>query len=282
MSSENPKQARVVSALTWVLRPMVKLLIQHQITFPFFSNLVKRIYVDVASRDIPHIDGKVTDSRLSLLTGVHRKDIRKFREETDILDNPGKKAISLSAQVVSTWTSDSEYSDKRGRPKPLWRLEAEGHPSFESLVDYVSRQDIRARPLLDEWLRLGIVSLDEYEMVHLEVEALGPAEGFEEKLFFFEKSLHDHLSASVDNLLDVAPPHLDRCIYYNNLKAESIDSLKQVAEQESMKTIKQLNRKAREMQKRDSGKEDAHHRFDYGAFFYSVSTQKDNKSENDE
>jgi hypothetical protein len=54
--------------------------------------------------------------------------------------------------------------------------------------------------------------------------------------------------------------------------------LKQFAEQESMKTIKAINRKAREMQRRDSGKGGAHYRFDYGTFFYSVNTQRSDKN----
>ena len=258
---------------------MVKLLIQQQISFPFFSNLIKRIYVDVASKDIPSIDGRMTDSRLSLLTGVHRKDIRKFREEEDILDTAHQKAISLSAQVISTWLSDNEYCDKSARPKPLWRLQADGHPSFEGLVEYVSRQDLRARPLLDEWLRLGVVRLDEHQMVHLIADAFGPTEGFDEKVFFFERSMHDHMAASVENILEDQVRHLDRCIYYNNLKPESIEKLQQYAEQETMKTIKQINQKARQMQKRDSGKPGATFRFDYGAFFYSNKNQKDKSGE---
>ena len=271
---DETKQSTIVVALRRVFRPLIRFLIQHQITYPFLSDLIKRIYVDVASKDVPLTGARLTDSRVSLLTGVHRKDVRKFRQQEDFLETDSRKAISLSAQVLATWMSSTEYCDSKGNPKPLWRLDVDGQPSFESLVEDVSRQDLRARSLLDEWTRLGVVMLDEKERVCLREEAIGPAEGFEEKIYFFERNIHDHLAAGVENLLGEKPLHFDRCVYANNLSPESLERLKQYADREAMKLIKQLNRKAAEMQKKDSGSADADQRFNFGAFFYSASPDK--------
>lgn len=46
-------------------------------------------------------------------------------------------------------------------------------------------KDIRARSVLDEWLRLGIAHLDDQDRVRLNAEAFVPARGFEEKAFYF-------------------------------------------------------------------------------------------------
>ncbi|MDH5547211.1 MAG: DUF6502 family protein [Gammaproteobacteria bacterium] len=273
------RQSPVIGVLRQVLRPLIRLLIQHQVTFPFFSDLIKRLYVDVAHNDIPLTSERLTDSRISLITGVHRKDVRRFREQPETLHSDQRKSISLSAQVLSTWLSDPEYCDRKGNPRPLWRLSIDGEPSFESLVEHVSRQDLRARSLLDEWLRLGVVSLDEKERVLLHEEAIGPPEGFEEKLFFFEKSAHDHLAAGVENLIGETSPHFDRCVYYNNLAPESVDKLQKYADQEAMKLIRQINRKAGELQKKDSGKPGSSFRFTFGAFFYHRSTAKENSED---
>ena len=65
-----------------LLRPLVHLLLSKQITFPILTTLLKELYVEVASEEF-QIEGKrLTDSRINLLTGIHRKDVRRFREET--------------------------------------------------------------------------------------------------------------------------------------------------------------------------------------------------------
>ena len=76
-----PAPLSLISAVRFMLRPLVKLLLAHSITFPFMSNLLKSIYVEVATNDF-RIEGKPqTDSRISLLSGVHRKDVKNLRPE---------------------------------------------------------------------------------------------------------------------------------------------------------------------------------------------------------
>lgn len=266
---QNSPQSAVIDAVVRILRPVVRLLIRHQITFPYLSDLLKRLYLDVALHDIPTAGARPTDSRLSLLTGVHRKDIRRLKEEPELLQPSGEKAISLSAQVVSTWMSDAEYCDSTGMPRVLWRSKAQGEPSFESLVEHVSKQDLRARSLLDEWLRNKMVSRVDEDKVQLNADAFGPAEGFDEKIYFFKRNLHQHLSASVDNVLGEASPHFDRCVYFNNLSEASRKELNDFAKKQTNDLIRQINRKGLSLQKKDSARSVSKFRIHYGAFFHT-------------
>ncbi len=79
-----------------------------------------------------------------------------------------------------------------------------GDRSFDALVAKVST-DIRARVVLDEWLRLGVVRLDEQECVHLEAQAFVPQKGFDEKTAYLGHNLHDHACAAVHNLTSEGP-----------------------------------------------------------------------------
>lgn len=266
---QNSPQHLVVTALTWILRPIVKLLIQQQITYPYLADLIKRLYLDVAMKDIPQTGARLTDSRLSLLTGVHRKDIRRLREEPELLQPVKDKSISMSAQVIATWLSDPEFCHDNGTPKTLSRLAVDGEPCFETLVESVSRQDFHSRSLFDEWLRLNVITLDDDDRVTLNVDAFGPSAGFDEKIYFFKRNLHDHLAASVHNVLGERPAHFDRCVYFNNLSTESVALLNQYAQQRTMELLKQLNQKGRLLQKKDCVKVDTKHRINFGAFFYS-------------
>ncbi|MDP1635270.1 MAG: DUF6502 family protein, partial [Gallionellaceae bacterium] len=73
--------APLISAVRHLLRPLVKLLLTHSITFPFLSDLLKSIYVEVATEEFRLQDKPQTDSRISLLSGVHRKDVKNLRPD---------------------------------------------------------------------------------------------------------------------------------------------------------------------------------------------------------
>ena len=269
MLNKGSPQNALIGALTLLLKPLVRLLIHYQITFPYISTLLKTIYLEVAEESFPVNDKRPTDSRLSLLTGVHRKDVRRLREEGTSHQMVVEKPGSLAAQVVSSWLSLPEYTHKNGEPQALFRLSASGEPSFESLVERVSRQDLRSRSLLDEWLRMKMVSIDDQDKVHLEQDAFLPDENFDAKAYFFGQNLHDHFSAGASNLIGESLPYFDRSVYYNNLSDDSIEVLKKYIDEKGMELIKDVNLQAREMQKKDSDEKTVKYRFRFGAYHFS-------------
>ena len=62
-----------------LLRPLVRLLIKSGVTFPALCDLLRELYVNVAEYDFALPDKSQTDSRVSLLTGIHRKEVRRLR-----------------------------------------------------------------------------------------------------------------------------------------------------------------------------------------------------------
>jgi hypothetical protein len=186
-------------ALRQLLRPLVRMLLAQRVTFPVLANLLKSVYVEVAEKDFV-LEGKAqTVSRLSLLTDIHRKDVKRLREEPLEADMT-PSSVSLGAQLVARWTGMSLYLDAAGHPVALTRLESDSAgPSFEGLVSSVSK-DIRSRAVLDEWLRIGVVELDGDDRVRLRREAFVPDDDYDEKARYFGLSLHDHIVTAVRNL----------------------------------------------------------------------------------
>ena len=74
-----PQADRLHGPLTRLLRPLVRLLIRAGVTFPALSDLLRELYVNVAEHDFALADKEQTDSRISLLTGIHRKEVRRLR-----------------------------------------------------------------------------------------------------------------------------------------------------------------------------------------------------------
>lgn len=276
VNSPSPSSAPV-GAIRRVLRPLVRLMLSSGLTYPFIAELLKGLFVDVAQKDFRLDEKAPTDSRISLLTGVHRKDVRRLRETDLDSDVAMPDSISFGAQLVASWLGQPRFLDEDGRPLPLSRWATAGsEPSFEELVAGRST-DIRARVVLDEWLRLGIASLDDSERVVLNTEAFIPAEGLEEKLYFLSHNLHDHAAAATDNLLGNREPRLERSVYYDALSAASIAELDRQARQLGTKMLKTLSRSAMDLEARDAKSLTDPQRFTCGIYFYSEAAKKEPK-----
>ncbi len=257
----------LVSAVKRVLRPLVGLLLDHKLTYTWLSGILKSIFVEVAEQEFRLRGKNQTDSRITLLTGVHRKDVRRLRREPTV-DEPPPASIYLGAQLVALWISDDRFLDRAGNPRPLpRRRHGDGGPGFEDLVSSVSR-DIRPRAVLDEWLRLEAVAIDDQDRVCLQEEAFVPSKGFDEKAYYFGRNLHDHMAAARHNVQGGTPPFLERSVYYDDLSPDSVKILAALSEKEGMKALKTLNKRARQLQHRDRQSPHAQHRMNFGVYFF--------------
>lgn len=287
-----PPTALIV-AIKKVLRPLVRLLLSFQITLPFLVELLKEIYVEVAEKDFPLDNKKQTDTRISMLTGVHRKDTRRLRNQ-DIKKEESPVVVSIGVQLVSKWISDPNYLDADNNPKPLALKSSKGdaEPGFEHLVQSVCKQDMRARVVLDEWLRLGIASLVDEQWVQLNALGFIPSKGLEEKAYYLGMNIADHLEASTQNLIAEQPVFLERCVYYRGLSDESIEILKRDSEKQGMALLQDINKKAIKLtagdkkrfdkQAKDTGKSTSNseqtQRMNFGVYFYSQAEGQDHES----
>lgn len=257
----------LVKALRQALKPLVRLMLAKGVGYPQLAELMKELFVAVAEREF-RIDGKEqTDSRLSLLTGIHRKDIKRLRalpDDDDIVPD----TISLGMRLVSAW-NEPPFASEPGRPRPLARLaRLGGEMSFDHLVASVSK-DIRARAVLDEWLRLGIVSIDGEDRVVLSSGAFVPSRGLEEKAYYLGHNLHDHAAAATHNVLGDSEPWLERSVHYDALPEDVIVRLRQQAAESGMHLLQELNHRAMAAEQQLRGDERNLRRFTFGVYFYA-------------
>lgn len=276
VSSDNSIQQRVHAALHRVLKPLVRLALSQDVNYQMLLEILKSVFVQVAEEDFKLADREQTDSRISLLTGLHRKDVHRLRNEPKTtVSQPN--ASTLGSQLVGLWVGHADFVDVSGKPRPLPRLaSAGGDISFERLVARVSK-DIRARPVLDEWLRIGVVNIDENDCVCLNTEAFIPTTGFEGKLYFFQQNIHDHIAATTHNLTNQTPPMLERCVYYDELTPAEIQELKALAEDHGMTALKAINKHALALQTKPKDLTLANQRFTFALYFYHAKEDEQNK-----
>jgi hypothetical protein len=256
-------------ALKRLLRPLVRVLIAQNVTFPALTRLLKEVYVEVADADF-QIPGKPqTDSRVNLLTGIHRKDVRALRQSKRVQDAP-PPVLSRNAHMIALWMGKPDYLDARGQPRALPRNAAsDGSPSFEGLVGSVSK-DIRSRAVLDEWLRLELVSLSEDGLVQLNAAAFVPRDDYADLAFYFGRNLRDHIAASGHNLLGRDPPMLEQAVYHEKLAPGSVAEIAALARRLSKDALREINQKAFELSQKDETASDAEQRITFGLYFYSA------------
>lgn len=155
----------VATEIEHYLKPMARHCINVRLDYRQVSELLKTVLVSVAESEFA-IEGKSqTDSRISLLTGVHRKDVRRLlnREQNKTLS----PQHSLINKLIKTWLETPELIGKDGEPKPIPR---NPHPEhrvcFNELAATLTR-DIHVRALWDECINSGIINISDDGMVHL-------------------------------------------------------------------------------------------------------------------
>lgn len=148
-------QKKVLDAFQLVLRPIVKILLRYGIGYNEFAETVKTAFVDVGTTDFG-IRGRPTNiSRIAVMTGLTRKEVRRIRTK---LDN-GTDALVVKStpitEILHRWHVEPEFMDPSGRPATLTFAGDKG--SFASLVKQFAG-DVPAGAMRTELLRVSSIS----------------------------------------------------------------------------------------------------------------------------
>lgn len=265
----------VLAAVLHLLKPVARLLLRHGVAYPAFAAALKQVFLEAAHEELALAGRKRTDSAVSLLSGVHRRDVRTLGrlppvDRTAERDTPP----NVASQVVGRWLSDPRYLDEAGQPRPLSRYgEA---PSFDSLV-VASSSEFRARAVLAELERLGIAETRD-SVVRLREAGFVPRQGFDETVGLLRDNLHDHLAAAAENL-DGVRNHLEQAVYVSELTAESAHQLHVVSARAWRQAFRTVMREAQSRYDHDQANappEKRTHRARFGSYFYAENDDASN------
>ncbi|MEM9582854.1 MAG: DUF6502 family protein [Pseudomonadota bacterium] len=267
--------------LKGLMRPLVRILISRGVTAPAFYRLLKSVYVETAYEEFRiTADKPPTDSRISMLTGVHRRDVRAVLSEVDGTWEASRAKTASFATVLGQWMARPSLQTKDGQHVALPRTAPTG-PSFEALVASISR-DIRPRTILDELLRQGLVIEGEDGLLRIVPDAVvGPASD-DHKVVFFASNIGDHLAAAADNLLSEDPKFLERAVFYNRLTSADVDALELQARNLSQDVLEKLNTTSSEMQQASKDAKDNNERYRFGVYFFRESAVSSGQAGNED
>ena len=220
MKTENA----IYAAILRILRPLIRLLLRYGVPFGTFSDLVKRVYVEVALEEFGIPGRKQTHSRVSVLTGLSRKEVLRVTRLERPDDTDTATRYNRAARVIAGWVRDGRFHDGSGNPAPL-PVEGEG-TTFSALVKEYSG-DVPHRAILDELLRVGAAERTSDGKVRILARAYIPVSGDEEKLEILGTDTAC-LIETIDHNLRAEPgkAFFQRKTMYDNLPDEAIGELR--------------------------------------------------------
>lgn len=249
-----------------IAQPLVAWLLRSGVGYNEFVAALKPVFLAQAQAELARQAQKPTDSAISLLSGLHRKDVRSFREaatqamEQVQADGSTWGKPSIANQVVTRWLGQDAWPD-------TLPLTGEA-PSFEALARSVST-DVHPRTVLQEMLRLGVATEHEGQ-VQLLRAAFVPDAKHQEARHLMAGSVSDHLQSGVHNLsADSQRKFLEQSVFADGLSAESVQQLNLLANDLWTQAMQQMVAAATPLCEQDANHPQPH-RFRLGLFTFAA------------
>jgi hypothetical protein len=261
--------ALALRELPTLMAPVARWLLRNGVAYGAFADTMKQVFLDTARAELARGGAAPTLSALSVLSGVHRKDVRALeaqpRAPAQVSESRG---VPLASQVFTRWLADRRFRGRDGKPGPLPRSGAA--PSFEALAREVS-QDVHPRTVLDELLRLGLVRLDGELLTPVNTSFV-PSRTLNELSALFAANAADHLAAAVHNLTVDAPRYLEQSVFADGLSSASVERLHELARAAWARAFEGMVEEARRAVESDQAVAlAAQQRMRFGVYFYGES-----------
>jgi len=230
---------RLSAAAIRLLRPLVRILLRNGVSYKTFSDLAKWVYVDVASKEFGIKGRKQSTSRVSVVTGLSRKEVVRVRKLTRPDDSASAEKYNRAARVIAAWRREDDFLDAKGGPAPL-PMTGPG-ATFSELVRNFSG-DIPVRAILDELIHIGAAKQLEDGTVCLLTRAYIPKSSEAGKLHILGTDV-GHLISTIDHNLKTDPigPFFQRKVAYNNLPDEILTEFRELSAKKAQKLLESLD-----------------------------------------
>jgi hypothetical protein len=238
----------MIAVLDALFAPIARLAVARGLGFAQAADRLKAAYLRAA---IATSGPAPTDSKISLLTGLQRRDVARLRGFGDAVT---PRRVNHLSRLVALWLADPAYA---GQPLPR-RGPA---PSFEALALAV-RKDLHPKTLLDQLLAAGTIAETGDKLALLQT-AYQPLSGTEAQLDYLGQNVGDHLAAAVSNVTGPAR-FLEQAVHYNHLTPDAVAELDALWRTKVTDALQQVNHRALDLQRAETGNQ----RFRAGAYFW--------------
>jgi len=229
----------LTSACSALLRPIASVLMRTGMTWREFSDLSKGVFVSVASDEFG-IRGRPTNvSRVSILTGISRKEVKRQRELLSE-ERPMKSSKTTDAtRLLSQWYQDPDFTGPDGQPLPLPR--SGPAPSFSVLFERFGG-DTPEQTLLKELINAGSVTKTESGQLIANRRYHMPTSVDAGLLRFFGTNLFDHAETLRNNLAgEESDKRFEGFAVDNRIDPEAVDEFTEYVDQRGQQFLEEID-----------------------------------------
>jgi len=220
---------------------LIRVILRNGMSFNAFSSIAKQVYVSVAMQEFGIPGKKQTISRVSILSGLSRKEVQWVMSQGDpaSAEEAPYERYNRAARVIAGWVRDRDFLDSAGHPMALGQ--EDGNVNFNLLVKRYSG-DMPSRAVLDELLRVGAVERLEDGRIRLLSRAYIPRSSDLDKLEILGTDVSD-LIYTIDHNLQhgAADPFFQRKVMYDNLPVEAIGAFRALAAEPAQAMLEKMD-----------------------------------------
>jgi hypothetical protein len=228
MDQDTRPHAALNAAIARLLRPLFRILLRRGVPFGAFEELAKRAYVDLALAEFGIPGKKPSVSRVSILSGLTRKDVQRLVSEPPEARDEAVARHNRAARVITGWIRDADF------------LGADS--GFAALVKRHSG-DMPPRAMLDELVRVGAVVRLADGRVELRSRAYLPQRSSAEKLRILGSDVAD-LITTIDHNLEQGDddPRFQRKVMYDSIPLDAVPAFRKLSAARAQALLEQLDR----------------------------------------
>lgn len=208
------------TCLRLALKPIIRFCLRYGIKIQEVQEACKVLYTELAENEIKNKKGQVTESKISVMTGIHRRDVKRIRNEDYKYDS----SRGLIMKVVGNWLNHPEYTTKANKPKVLsFGFE---NSDFNNLVESVSK-DLNPATILFELKRVNAVK-ETTKGITLISESYSPSGNIEEGVAILGNDIDYLFQGAEENIFEKNKiPNLHRRTEYDNIRPEGIEEIRE-------------------------------------------------------
>lgn len=225
------------TAVSRILRALIRALLRHGVSYHAFADLAKWIYVDMAmDTDEFGVAGrKQSISRAAVLTGLSRKEVVRVRRLPRPADHANVKKPNRAARVIAAWLREPDFLD--GDEPAVLPIEGNG-ATFSELVRRYSG-DVTAGSILYELTRVGAVGRLPDGRVRLVAHAYIPQVSDPDMLRIFGSDVSDLVSTIDHNLNPETSqqPWLQRKVVFDNLPDDVLPEFRDLSAKQAQSLL---------------------------------------------
>ena len=206
--------------LQLLLRPFARFCLRNGVLLPQCIDAIKDALLHAAVEHLTAKGEAITASRLSIMSGVHRKDTSSYLKGSESAND----SLAPAVKVLGAWHSKKRYLTPSGKPRTLTIGSEESE--FAHLVRDVST-DVHPYTILKELERLKLIEINSIGAKPLKSSFIS-AMNDESTARIISRDINDLLFCTEENInANARKPHHHTTTEYDNIPSEYINELQE-------------------------------------------------------